>query len=136
MSKKEILPGIHTVTALLHYQPERANSIWIEQDKANPRIEQLVQQARKFGIAVQSVDRKKLDQWCESTQHQGIAASCAATNWADEQDLLDQCTEPATPPLYLILDSISDPHNWAPAYALRMRPASMPSFYRNATVHR
>lgn len=111
MSKKEILPGIHTVTALLRFQPERAHAIWIEQNKTNKRVEQLVHQAKQFGISVQSVERKKLDQWCEMSQHQGIAASCSATPLTDEQDILDQCQDFTAPPLYLVLDGVSDPHN-------------------------
>ena len=112
MSKKEILPGIHTVSTLLRYQAERAHSIWIEQNKSNKRIDSLLQQASQFGIAVQQVERKKLDQLCEGTQHQGIAASCSATVLADEQDLLDQCEDYSTPPLFLILDEVIDPHNF------------------------
>ena len=95
----------------LRYQPERAQSIWIEQNKSNKRIEQLVQQAKQFGVSLQSIERKKPDQWCESTQHQGIAASCSATTLANEQDLLEQCQNYRSPPLYLILDGVSDPHN-------------------------
>lgn len=112
MSKKEILPGIHTVAALLRYQPERAHSIWLEQQKTNKRIDSLLHHARQFGISIQQVERKKLDQLCEGAQHQGIAANCSATPLADEQDLLDQCENFSNPPLYLILDEVSDPHNF------------------------
>ena len=112
MSKKEILPGIHTVTSLLRWQPERAQSIWLEQNKSNPRIEQIVGHANKLGISIQQVQRAKLDQLCEGTQHQGIAASCMPTPLVDEQELADQIANASTPPLILILDEISDPHNF------------------------
>ena len=111
MSKKEILPGIHTVTTVLRYQPERVQSVWLEQNKANKRIDELLEQARRFGIAIQQVERKKLDQLCEGTQHQGIAASCSVTTLKDEQDLVERCEDLSSPPLFLILDEISDPHN-------------------------
>ncbi|MFK7794851.1 MAG: 23S rRNA (guanosine(2251)-2'-O)-methyltransferase RlmB [Gammaproteobacteria bacterium] len=112
MSKKEILPGIHTVTSLLRWQPERAQSIWLEQNKSNARIEQVVGHANKLGISVQQVQRTKLDQLCEGTQHQGIAASCTPTPLVDEQELADQIANTSTPPLILILDEVSDPHNF------------------------
>ena len=112
MSKKEILPGIHTVTSLLRWQPERAQSIWLEQNKSNPRIEQIVGHASKLGISVQQVQRAKLDQLCEGTQHQGIAASCTPTPLVDEQELADQIANASTPSLILILDEVSDPHNF------------------------
>ena len=112
MSKKEILPGVHTVSALLNRQPERTHSLWLEQNKHNPRIDALVEQARSLGIAIQQVQRHKLDQLCEGSQHQGIAASCAATPLLDEHDLFNQLEHATTPPLLLILDEISDPHNF------------------------
>lgn len=112
MSKKEIIPGIHTVNALLNYQPERVHSLWLEQNKHNTRIDALVQQARSLGIAIQSVQRSKLDQLCEGTQHQGIAASCSATTLLDEHRLCDQLQHSDKPALLLILDELSDPHNF------------------------
>jgi 23S rRNA (guanosine2251-2'-O)-methyltransferase len=112
MSKKEILPGIHTVASLLRWQPQRAQSIWLEQNKSNQRIEQLTGYANKLGISVQQVQRSKLDQLCEGTQHQGIAASCSPTPLVDEQDMVAQIADASTPPLILILDEVSDPHNF------------------------
>ena len=112
MSKKEILPGIHTVASLLRWQPHRAQSIWLEQNKNNLRIEQLVGHANKLGISVQQVQRAKLYQLCEGTQHQGIAASCSPTPLIDEQELANQITDAFSPPLILILDEVSDPHNF------------------------
>ncbi len=112
MSKKEILPGIHTVASLLHLQPQRAHSIWLEQNKKNQRIEQLIAHANKLGISVQKVQRAKLDQLCEGTQHQGIAASCSPTPLLDEHDLITQVSDASNPPLILILDEVSDPHNF------------------------
>ncbi|MDW3095352.1 MAG: 23S rRNA (guanosine(2251)-2'-O)-methyltransferase RlmB [Gammaproteobacteria bacterium] len=112
MSKKEILPGIHTVDSLLRWQPQRAHSIWLEQNKKNHRIEQLIAYAKKLGISIQQVQRVKLDQLCEGAQHQGIAASCSPTPLLDEHDLITQVSGAPTPPLILILDEISDPHNF------------------------
>ncbi|MFK8026906.1 MAG: 23S rRNA (guanosine(2251)-2'-O)-methyltransferase RlmB [Gammaproteobacteria bacterium] len=112
MSKKEILPGIHTVASLLRWQPQRAQSIWLELNKRNQRIEELIAHANKLGIPIQQVQRSKLDQLCEGTQHQGIAASCTPTPLIDEHDLVTQIAEASTPPLILILDEVSDPHNF------------------------
>lgn len=111
MSKKEILPGIHTVTALLRWQPERIQSMWLEQNKSNKRIDPLVHQCQQHGISIQKVQRDKLDQLCEGTQHQGIAASCSATVLTDEHDFVQNIENLQSPPLILILDEISDPHN-------------------------
>ena len=111
MSKKEILPGIHTVTAALRLQPERVLSIWLEQNKSSKRINSLIEQCQQLGIAIQHVQRAKLDQLCEGTQHQGIAASCSASESIDEHEFVQQLSELSSPPLLLILDEVSDPHN-------------------------
>ena len=112
MSKKEILPGIHTVSALLNRQPERVQALWVEQNKHNARIDSLAEQASSLGISIQQVQRNKLDQLCESAQHQGIAASCSVTSMLDEHDLIHQLQTSSTPPLLLILDEVSDAHNF------------------------
>ena len=111
MSKREVLPGIHTVAALLQWQPQRAQSIWLEQNKKNPRIEQLTRQAQSLGIAIQRIQRHKLDQLCEGSQHQGIAAHCSPTPLYRENDLLADIDQATRQPLLLVLDEISDAHN-------------------------
>ncbi|MEM8843557.1 MAG: 23S rRNA (guanosine(2251)-2'-O)-methyltransferase RlmB [Pseudomonadota bacterium] len=111
MSKKEIFPGIHTVSSLLRWQPERIQSIWVEQNKCNKRIDQLIEQAKKSGVSIQQTQHNKLDQICESTHHQGIAASCSPTKLLDEHDLVENLASFSEPPLLLILDEVSDPHN-------------------------
>ncbi len=112
MSKKEILPGIHTVTTLLRWQPERIQSLWIEQNKKNSRIDSILKQAKPLGIATQEVQRNKLDQLSEGAQHQGIAAFCSPTLLQDEHDLFTQIGNADHPILLLILDEVSDPHNF------------------------
>ena len=111
MSKKEIFPGIHTVSSLLRWHPERVQSLWVEQHKNNRRIDQLMELASQAGISIQYVQRNKLDHMCESTQHQGLAATCGPTPLVDEHDLLNDLVNTSAPPLYLILDEVSDPHN-------------------------
>ena len=112
MSKKEILPGIHTVATVLRWQPERVQSLWLEQNKKNNRIAELIDQARSAGISIQEVQRNKLDQLSEGAQHQGIAASCSPTALLDEHELYEQIEQNMQPVLLLILDEISDPHNF------------------------
>ncbi len=111
MSQKEYFPGIHTVSALLNHQPERIQLIWLEQNKSNPRIDTLIEQARAVGITVQIIQRNKLDQLCGSTQHQGIVASCTPASHLNEDELLRQLQRAQDIPLLLILDEVSDPHN-------------------------
>lgn len=111
MSKQEVFPGLHTVSALLRCQPDRIQTLWIEQNKKNKRVEVCAQQAQQFGISIQTIQRPKLDTLCEGTQHQGIAASCQATELIDEQDVIAMVDDVTHPPLILMLDEVSDPHN-------------------------
>lgn len=110
MSKQEVFPGLHTVAALLKYQPDRIQTLWIEQNKDNQRIQECLTVANQLGVSIQTMQRAKLDRLCEATQHQGIAASCSVTQLQDEHTILDMVNN-TCPPLLLILDEVSDPHN-------------------------
>lgn len=111
MSKTENIPGIHSVMTVLRAQPERVQSLWVEQNKSNKRIDMLIDQAKQLGVPTQNIQRHKLDLLSEGTQHQGIVAKCLATQFCHEHDLLQRCETAEQPPLLLVLDEVSDPHN-------------------------
>ena len=75
----------------------------------------LLELARNQGVAVTPSDKADLDQRAPG-RHQGVVAllhageSREAVGMITESDLLDCITESA-PPLLLILDGVTDPHN-------------------------
>ncbi|SDW89199.1 23S rRNA (guanosine2251-2'-O)-methyltransferase [Marininema mesophilum] len=71
----------------------------------------LLVEAKKGGVLVQEVPRKKLDQVAEGENHQGVAALVAAYEYATVDDLFRRAEEKGEDPFFLILDGIEDPHN-------------------------
>ena len=67
--------------------------------------------AKKAGIPVQEVERKKLDYMTGGAAHQGVAALCAMKEYASVEDILKLAKERGEAPFIILLDEIEDPHN-------------------------
>lgn len=86
------------------------NKIFIA-DQTNARSAQQIQGlAKQNGVIVKRVPKKKIDQLVEGN-HQGIAASIAAYDYASIDDLFAIAEAKKEEPFFLILDEIEDPHN-------------------------
>lgn len=75
-----------------------------------PAVE-IAAKARRAGIPVQEVDRRKLDFMTSSAAHQGVAALCAVKEYSSVDDILELARERGEAPFVIILDEIEDPHN-------------------------
>ena len=75
-----------------------------------PAVE-IAAKAKKAGIPVQQVERKKLDYMTAGAAHQGVAALCAMKEYASVDDILRLAEERGEDPFIIILDEIEDPHN-------------------------
>jgi 23S rRNA (guanosine2251-2'-O)-methyltransferase len=71
-------------------------------------LDGLVADARKQGIPVVSVERRRLEEMAADRHHQGVLAEAAPFRYVHLDDLVAQ-TEPA---LLLVLDSLQDPQNF------------------------
>ena len=67
--------------------------------------------ARKSGVVVVEADRRKLDAMSVTHSHQGVIALAAAQAYASVEDILQKAAERGEPPLLVVCDEISDPHN-------------------------
>jgi len=67
--------------------------------------------AREAGVPVQECDRRKLDGISKTGAHQGIIVLCAAAEYRDLEDLLALAAQRNEPPLLVLCDGITDPHN-------------------------
>ena len=77
---------------------------------SGPAVE-IAAKAKKAGVPVQEVDRKKLDYMTAGAVHQGVAALCAMKEYAAVDDILALAEARGEPPFLVILDEIEDPHN-------------------------
>lgn len=72
---------------------------------------EIAAKAKKAGVPVQEVDRKKLDYMTSGAAHQGIAALCAVRDYSSVEDILKLAQSRGEAPFIIILDEIEDPHN-------------------------
>jgi len=111
MSKNsELIFGIHAVTAVLKSAPQRAQELYCLQGRHDQRLHKVIQQAEKLDLRPVFQNRQTLDALVDGN-HQGVIARCSAGDTHDEQflnKLLDELNEP---PLLLVLDGVTDPHN-------------------------
>jgi len=108
--QEEWIAGKHPVMEALR-AGRNINKIWIA-DGGNRHVTQpIIAEAKKLGIVVQFVDKRKLDQMVQDVPHQGIVAQAAAYRYAEVDELIAAAEAKGEDPLLLILDEIEDPHN-------------------------
>ncbi len=110
MAQHEWLYGIHALEAVIQREPERLIEMFVLKGRQDDRLLNIVNQARRFGIAVQFCQRKALDDKVSGEQHQGVVAKAKPGKQYDEADLA-RIVASADVPFLLILDGVTDPHN-------------------------
>ncbi|WP_019613656.1 23S rRNA (guanosine(2251)-2'-O)-methyltransferase RlmB [Psychromonas ossibalaenae] len=111
MSKSELLYGIHAVDALLEKQPERFIEVYALKGRDDERLNSIIAKLNEWGISVQLMHRKSMDEKSQGEQHQGIIARVKAAKVLTDNDLDPILNELDEPPFLLILDGVTDPHN-------------------------
>ncbi|MDV6319273.1 23S rRNA (guanosine(2251)-2'-O)-methyltransferase RlmB [Chromohalobacter sp. HP20-39] len=105
--------GVHAVRALFERgQPPR--ELWIQEGRAEARLDSLLDSARQAGVKCVGVARETLDGVAKGAVHQGVIAFAPPLQAESEEALwfrLGAWQQPS-PPLLLILDGVTDPHNF------------------------
>ena len=107
---KEWIYGLHSVLALLKTDPGRVAEIRVLRGRQDQRLAKIRSLGQQQGVPVQQVDRDELDKLAAGN-HQGVVALCAEGDIRDEGYLLELVANSDVPPLLLVLDGITDPHN-------------------------
>ena len=110
----ELVFGIHAVSALMERAPERFIELYFLKGREDERVMPLINLARQYGVSVQFMHRKALDDKSEGEQHQGVIAKVKPGKMFTENDLTDiveQALANKQQPFLLILDGVTDPHN-------------------------
>lgn len=108
-STPKVLFGFHAVGVRLRTAPKSILEIYVEGTRRDARMRQFLQKVQEAGLRPIEADALRLSRLAGSAGHQGVVARVeplAATNSLD--DLLDGL---AVPPLLLVLDGVTDPHN-------------------------
>jgi 23S rRNA (guanosine2251-2'-O)-methyltransferase len=109
MSSAKVLFGFHAVGVRLRTAPKSIVELYVEGSRRDARMRQFLQKAQEAGLRPIEADALRLARLAGSAGHQGVVARVEplpVTNSLD--DLLDAVQGP---PLLLVLDGVTDPHN-------------------------
>src|SRR5579883_2708560 len=98
-----VLSGIHPVAEALR-TGRPLDRVLIAQGAGGPRLQEIIDLARRASISVRFEPRSALDRLAGSAAHQGVVAMGAAKKYADLEDA-------ARSELVVVLDGVEDPHN-------------------------
>jgi 23S rRNA (guanosine2251-2'-O)-methyltransferase len=105
----KLIHGFHAVTAKLRHDPAGVREIYLAAGRQDARARDLAQLAEARGVRVATLDAVRLDGMAGGARHQGVVAKVSAQQkFLTIDDVLDGLAEP---PLLLVLDGVTDPHN-------------------------
>jgi 23S rRNA (guanosine2251-2'-O)-methyltransferase len=107
--KSKMIFGFHAVTARLRHEAGTVEEIYVDAARHDPRMRELLRAAQAANVRIIQADETRLSNIVGTRRHQGVVAKAGELSLARNLDeLLDVVVGP---PLLLILDGITDPHN-------------------------
>ena len=112
MSANAILFGFHAVGVRLKTAPGSVLEIHLDPARRDGRMRSFVDKARAAGAKLVDSDDQRLGQLAGTHRHQGVVARVRPLDRPKSlDDLLDALPADGPPPLLLVLDGVTDPHN-------------------------
>lgn len=101
--------GFHAVTARLRHEASSVDEIYVDTARHDQRMKDLLKAAAAVKVRVIQADDTRLSNMVGTRRHQGVVAKAGEVSLARNLDELLDAVE--GPPLLLVLDGITDPHN-------------------------
>jgi 23S rRNA (guanosine2251-2'-O)-methyltransferase len=108
MSTK-VLFGFHAVTVRLKTAPQSISEIHVDASRRDARMRQFVERVGASGAKLVESDDERLAGLAGTTRHQGVVAR--VTPLPLRHSLDEVLDDVQGPPLVLVLDGVTDPHN-------------------------
>jgi len=105
-----VIEGRNAVTEALRAGVS-IDKIYLAKGETDAALGHIASAAREKGIVVVDADRRKLDGMSRTHSHQGVIALAAVREYAGVDDILAAAREKNEPPLIVVCDELSDPHN-------------------------
>jgi len=107
--KNKMIFGFHAVTSRVRHEASSVEEIYVDAGREDRRMGDLIRAAKAAGVRIIQVDEQRLNNMVGTRRHQGVIAVAGELSLARNLDeLLDAIDGP---PLLLVLDGITDPHN-------------------------
>lgn len=107
---ENMLEGRNAVTEALSVG-RTIDKLFVADGDTDRALARICAMAKQAGAVVVPTDRRKLDYMSATGAHQGVIAMVAAHDYASIDDILKKAQDAGEPPLIVICDELSDPHN-------------------------
>src|SRR2546426_1354784 len=101
--------GINAVTEALKARGRAFEWVGVAKERHDLRLQRVVEESRRNGIAVRFVPRNELDRMAGNNAHQGVVAVTSAKQYSDLDDVI--AAKRGEYSLVVVLDGVEDPHN-------------------------
>ncbi len=101
--------GFHAVTARLRHEASSVEEIYVDTARHDQRMKDLLKAAAAVKVRIIQADDQRLSNMVGTRRHQGVVAKAGEVSLARNLDELLDAVD--GPPLLLVLDGITDPHN-------------------------
>lgn len=112
MSAGELVYGINPVIEGLRGALRPPLELFLPKGVLPPRLAEAAALATARQVAIRLCERPELDRLAGHRQHQGVLLKVAAFAYADLDDLIGNWRNGGGPAFFLILDGVTDPHNF------------------------
>jgi 23S rRNA (guanosine2251-2'-O)-methyltransferase len=104
--------GVRPVEEVCRARPREVAVVYVAEGHRAGEIDRAIAVARDRGISVQVRPRAVIAELAgRAATHQGIAAVVGAYRYASLDDMLERAKAAGEPPLLVLLDGVTDPHN-------------------------
>src|SRR5436305_3022192 len=101
--------GINAVTESLKARARSFAWVGVAKERHDLRLQRVVDECRRQGVAVRFVSRPELDQMAGNNAHQGVVAVTSGKQYNDLDDVV--AAKRCQFSLVVVLDGVEDPHN-------------------------
>ncbi len=109
LTPERVVFGFHTVLARLRADPKSVLEVFLDESRKDARAKDFAATVERSGARLMRVPATRLDGMAGGGRHQGVAARVEVNT--QKQTLEELLESLKTPPLLLVLDGITDPHN-------------------------
>jgi 23S rRNA (guanosine2251-2'-O)-methyltransferase len=107
--KTKLLFGFHAVAARIRHDASTIEEIYVDASRYDRRMGDLLRSAKSANVRIIQADDQRLDAMVGTRRHQGVVARAGEISLARNlSELIDGIQGP---PLLLLLDGVTDPHN-------------------------
>jgi len=108
----DYLYGINPVHEAFQADGRKPLELLVVVGERNDRLNDLVAQAKQRELKVKFFDRRELDKLAGHNHHQGVLLKLTPYTYSDLDDLLQYWRDSGNPAFFLLLDGVTDPHNF------------------------